>query len=75
MAIENGIYCQYCVDESGKLQDFATRFERMVAWQERRRARNHHLHGDDAGVERSPRGEGAIGEALTMERVRPRPPR
>lgn len=21
MAIENGIYCQYCVDETGKLQD------------------------------------------------------
>ena len=36
MAIENGIYCQYCVDENGALQDFATRFERMVAWQERR---------------------------------------
>ena len=34
MAIENGIYCQYCVDESGKLQDFATCFERMVVWQE-----------------------------------------
>ena len=36
MPIESGIYCQYCVDEAGKLQDFATRFERMVQWQERR---------------------------------------
>ncbi len=36
MPIETGIYCQYCVDESGALQDFPTRFERMVAWQERR---------------------------------------
>lgn len=36
MAIESGPYCQYCVDEAGVLQDFPTRFERMVQWQERR---------------------------------------
>lgn len=36
MPIESGPYCQYCVDETGRLQDFPTRFERMVAWQERR---------------------------------------
>lgn len=36
MPIESGHYCQYCVDESGALQDFPTRFERMVQWQERR---------------------------------------
>ena len=36
MPIDNGTYCQYCVDETGKLQDFAVRFERMVQWQERR---------------------------------------
>ncbi|PIB90171.1 hypothetical protein CSW62_00415 [Caulobacter sp. FWC2] len=36
MPIESGPYCQYCVDESGALQDFPTRFERMVQWQERR---------------------------------------
>lgn len=33
MPIENGRYCQYCVDETGKLQDFDTRFGRMVDWQ------------------------------------------
>lgn len=33
MPIERGPYCRHCVDETGKLQDFATRFERMVAWQ------------------------------------------
>ncbi len=36
MPIETGPYCQHCVDADGQLQDFATRFERMVAWQERR---------------------------------------
>ncbi len=36
MPIEAGPYCQHCVDASGQLQDFATRFERMVAWQQRR---------------------------------------
>lgn len=36
MPIESGIYCSHCVDENGKLQEFAVRFERMVAWQERR---------------------------------------
>ena len=36
MPIETGHYCAYCVDESGALQDFPTRFERMVQWQERR---------------------------------------
>ena len=33
MPIENGRYCQYCVDETGVLQDFDTRFGRMVDWQ------------------------------------------
>ena len=32
MPIESGAYCQYCVDADGKLQDFETRFERMVSW-------------------------------------------
>ena len=32
MPIENGAYCQYCVDSQGRLQDFDTRFERMVGW-------------------------------------------
>ena len=36
MPIESGPYCPYCVDDSGALQDFPTRFERMVQWQERR---------------------------------------
>ena len=32
MPIESGRYCVHCVDETGRLQDFETRFERMVAW-------------------------------------------
>jgi hypothetical protein len=38
MPFESGRYCQHCVDDSGKLQDFDTRFERMVAWAMRRDA-------------------------------------
>jgi len=30
LPIETGRYCQYCVDETGALQDFDTRFGRMV---------------------------------------------
>lgn len=36
MSIETGQYCQYCTDESGVLQSFDDRFERMVSWQARR---------------------------------------
>ena len=36
MPIETGRYCQYCVNESGELQPFEVRFERMLAWQARR---------------------------------------
>lgn len=36
MPIESGRYCAHCVDEHGELQDFDTRFERMVGWQQRR---------------------------------------
>jgi len=36
MPIEAGPYCQYCVDEHGKLQAFEERFERMVQWQARK---------------------------------------
>ncbi len=36
MPIETGRYCQYCVNESGELQPFDVRFERMVSWQARR---------------------------------------
>ena len=32
MPIESGVYCQYCVDESGKLQEFDERLDRMVQW-------------------------------------------
>ena len=35
MPIESGPYCTYCVDASGQLQDFDTRFERMVGWARR----------------------------------------
>lgn len=46
MPIGNGRYCQYCVDESGQLQDFDTRFARMVDWQLRERG------GERADAER-----------------------
>jgi hypothetical protein len=36
MPIETGRYCDYCTDESGALQSFDERFERMVGWQARR---------------------------------------
>ena len=36
MPIETGRYCTYCTDESGNLQSFDERLERMVAWQARR---------------------------------------
>ncbi len=36
MPIENGVYCQYCVDEEGNLQSFDERFERMMQWVLRR---------------------------------------
>lgn len=36
MPIETGRYCQHCVNERGELQSFDERFERMVAWQQRR---------------------------------------
>lgn len=32
MPIDNGSYCTHCVDAEGRLQDFETRFERMVQW-------------------------------------------
>ena len=32
MPVEVGPYCAHCVDADGRLQNFATRFERMVAW-------------------------------------------
>jgi len=37
MPIESGRYCQYCVGETGALQSFDERFERMIAWEARRR--------------------------------------
>ena len=36
LPIETGIYCAHCVDKDGNLQDFETRFEKMVQWQVRR---------------------------------------
>lgn len=32
MPIDDGTYCQYCVDDSGDLQAFEERFERMLQW-------------------------------------------
>lgn len=37
MPIDSGAYCPYCVDPNGQLQDFDTRFERMVQWSLRER--------------------------------------
>jgi hypothetical protein len=37
MPIESGPYCNYCVDDAGKLQAFDERFERMVQWQMRQK--------------------------------------
>jgi hypothetical protein len=37
MPIETGRYCEHCVDDDGNLQSFDQRFERMLAWQARRR--------------------------------------
>ena len=37
MPIEAGPYCNYCVDDHGKLQPFDERFERMVQWQMRQK--------------------------------------
>jgi hypothetical protein len=36
MPIESGPYCQHCVDATGALQPFEERFERMIAWQQRK---------------------------------------
>jgi hypothetical protein len=36
MPIETGRYCRHCTDEHGHLQPFEERFERMIAWQQRR---------------------------------------
>jgi hypothetical protein len=36
MPIETGRYCPYCVDASGNLQPFDERFEKMIAWQQRK---------------------------------------
>ncbi len=36
MPIESGPYCAYCVDAAGALQPFDERFERMIAWQQRK---------------------------------------
>lgn len=36
MPIESGKYCQYCSDDQGQLQPFDERFERMIAFQQRR---------------------------------------
>ncbi len=46
MPIEDGRYCQYCVDDTGALQDFDTRFRGMVEWRLREGG------GDRASAER-----------------------
>ncbi len=37
MPIETGTYCNYCITESGDLQPFEERFEKMVSWQMRQK--------------------------------------
>jgi hypothetical protein len=32
MPIEAGVYCQYCTDDAGKLQEFDERLKRMTQW-------------------------------------------
>lgn len=32
LPIDHGRWCHHCVDAEGRLQDFDTRFERMVQW-------------------------------------------
>ena len=36
MPIETGRYCRHCTDANGKLQSFEERFERLIAFQQRR---------------------------------------
>ena len=36
MPIETGRYCAHCTDADGNLQPFDERFERMIAWQQRK---------------------------------------
>jgi hypothetical protein len=36
MPIETGRYCSHCTDETGQLQAFEERFQRMADWQARR---------------------------------------
>ncbi|UXI67917.1 zinc ribbon domain-containing protein [Tahibacter amnicola] len=57
MPIESGAYCHYCVDESGQLQAFDERFERMVQWV----------------LGREPTTPRAIAEARTREYMRQMP--
>ena len=65
MPIETGRYCSHCVDETGALQSFDDRFERMIAWEARRRPDatraelegvDSCLHGHDARVAGPPAG-------------------
>jgi hypothetical protein len=39
MPIETGRYCAHCADADGNLQPFEERFERMIAWQQRKTPR------------------------------------
>jgi hypothetical protein len=56
MPIEAGTYCQYCVDEAGRLQPFEERFERMIQWLVRR----------EPGIERKIAEERTLAYMATM---------
>ncbi len=45
MTVESGPYCQYCMNDSGELQDFDERFARMVLFMRRR---NNELSEEEA---------------------------
>jgi hypothetical protein len=32
MPIDSGVYCEYCTDQTGKLQEFDERLARMTQW-------------------------------------------
>ena len=36
MPIESGRYCPYCTDSAGNLQPFDERFDKIIAWQQRK---------------------------------------
>jgi hypothetical protein len=63
MPIDAGPYCTHCVDENGRLQDFETRFARMVAWTMRQ----------DGGLDRTEAEKKTIAYMVSMPAWRDHP--